>query len=118
VVEDLPSKLEALRSNSSLKKKQKDFLQFLEKVSLRYFLKSKISTIFKNTFSNSIIMLYYFQENLFKILLFSSVANFISAKESLTILLLRFLSTLQNVCGGLSPLLGIIIHMSVTASVF
>jgi hypothetical protein len=76
VVEDLPSKLEALRSNSSLKKKQKDFLQFLEKVSLRYFLKSKISTIFKNTFSNSIIMLYYFQENLFKILLFSSVANF------------------------------------------
>lgn len=51
-------------------------------------------------------------------MLFSSVVNVISASKSLTILLLRFLSTLQNVCGGLSPLLGIIIHMSVTANVF
>ena len=51
-------------------------------------------------------------------MLFSWVANFSHAEESLTILLLRFLSTLQNVCGGLSPLLGIIIHMSVTANVF
>lgn len=35
--------------------------------------------------------------------------------HSLTMLLLRFFSTLQNVCGGVSPLLGMMMQMSVTA---
>lgn len=37
---------------------------------------------------------------------------------SLTMLLFRFLSTLQKVCGGVSPLLGMMMQMSVTARVF
>lgn len=37
---------------------------------------------------------------------------------NLTMLLFRFLSTLQKVCGGVSPLLGMMMQMSVTARVF
>lgn len=35
-----------------------------------------------------------------------------------TMLLFRFLSTLQKVCGGVSPLLGMMMQMSVTAREF